>query len=341
MNHSPKTILYIGNILSSHGFSVTTIETLGKQLEGCGYSIIYSSDKKRLGARMFDMVSTLVKNRKKVDTVLIDTYSYKAFWFCYVVSMISRWFNIPYMPILHGGKLPDRLVKKPRSSRHVFDNSLMNIAPSKYLQAAFQEHGFQANYVPNNIDISQYKFKERLFCEPKLLYVRSFDRIYNPVMAIKTLAEVKKVHPDATLCMVGPDKDGTQKECREKAKELGILDSVTFSGKLLKQEWHQLSEEYSIFINTTNIDNMPVSIIEALALGLPIVSTNAGGLPYLLEDGKDALLVEIGNVNQMSDCILQLISDDQKARLLSMNGRTKAESFDWCVVKKMWETALN
>jgi len=79
--------------------------------------------------------------------------------------------------------------------------------------------------------------------------------------------------------MVGPDKDSSLGEAKDLAKQLGVAESVTFTGVLPKAQWHQLSEKFDIFINTTNIDNMPVSIIEAMALGLPIVSTNAGGLP--------------------------------------------------------------
>jgi len=340
MKQSSKKILYVGNMLSAHGLSVTTIETLGAQLESCGYSFIYSSTKKPMLARLMDMVLTLLKNRSVVDKVMIDTYSTKAFWYCYTISLLSRLFKIPYIPILHGGGLPQRLKNQPISSRHVFSNSLLNISPSRYLQVAFKEHGYNSTYIPNNISIEQYQFKERRHCDPKLLYVRCFDRTYNPTMAVEVLALVKKRYPSTTLCMVGPDKDGSLKKCKDLTEKLGVDDSIRFTGKLSKQEWHKLSEEYSIFINTTNFDNMPVSIIEAMALGLPIVSTNAGGLPYLLEDGRDALLVEKGNADQMAVRILELLADDCKAHDLSLNGREKAESFDWNRVKKDWEQIL-
>lgn len=340
MNNNKGKILYVGNMLSSHGLSVTTIETLGKQLEECGYQFIYSSEKKPMLQRLADMVWTLVRNRKNLDKVIIDTYSSTAFWFCYVISLLARMFKIPYIPILHGGGLPQRLANRPTTSKQVFQNSMLNVSPSRYLQVAFQQHGFSSVYIPNNIDIERYSFKERWKCEPKLLYVRCFDRIYNPTMAIEVLKWVKEIHPEAELCMVGPDKDGTQKVCHDLAEQLGILESVKFTGKLSKQDWHKLSEDYSIFINTTNYDNMPVSVIEALALGLPVVSTNAGGLPYLLDHGKDAILVEKGDAHQMSEAVLELLVNEDKAHLMSLNGRIKAESFDWNRVKEEWKNIL-
>src|SRR5690606_31616955 len=94
---------------------------------------------------------------------------------------------------------------------------------------------------------------------------------------------------NASLCMVGPDTDGSLSQVKALAKQLKV--SVKFTGKLTKSEWNQLSKEYNIFINTTNFDNMPVSVIEAMALGLPVVSTNVGGLPYLITDGVDGMLV--------------------------------------------------
>ncbi|MCG8582523.1 MAG: glycosyltransferase [Bacteroidales bacterium] len=340
MKNSSTTIYYVGNMLSSHGLSVTTIETLGKQLESCGYHFIYASTKKPMYARLMNMVVTLLKNRKRVDKILIDTYNSKAYWYCYTISMLSRLFKIPYFPILHGGGLPQRIKNRPLTSKQVFKNSALNISPSKFLQAAFKEHGYEAIYIPNNIDIKQYVFNERKKCDAKLLFVRSFDKIYNPTLAIKVLANLKKTYPQATLCMVGPDKDGSLETCRKLAKQLQVDESVKFTGKLSKKEWHQLSEEYSIFINTTNFDNMPVSIIEALALGIPVVSTNAGGLPYLLDDQKDAIIVEKCDVEQMTNGIQTLISDSSKANLLSINGRKKAESFDWTCVKQQWEQIL-
>jgi glycosyltransferase involved in cell wall biosynthesis len=160
-------------------------------------------------------------------------------------------------------------------------------------------------------------------------------------MAISLLYELKKDYQGAELCMVGPDKDGSMEECKILSKELGISDSVLFTGKLTKKEWHKLSENYSVFLNTTNFDNTPVSVIEALALGLPVVSTSVGGIPYLLEDGKDALLVEKGNVLQMKDAVKSIIDDEKLASQLVINARKKAESFDWNKVKNNWNEVLN
>ena len=111
-------------------------------------------------------------------------------------------------------------------------------------------------------------------------------------MAIEVLKELKNTYPNAALCMVGPDKDGTQADVQQLIKRYQLHDSVEITGVLSKEDWHKKSEDFDIFINTTNVDNTPVSVIEAMALGLPVVSTNAGGLPYLINNGKDGILIE-------------------------------------------------
>jgi glycosyltransferase involved in cell wall biosynthesis len=102
-----------------------------------------------------------------------------------------------------------------------------------------------------------------------------------------------------------------------------------------KEEWHKLSENYDIFINTTTIDNTPVSVMEAMALGLPIVSTNVGGLSYLiLED--EGVLVENQNVEEMTLAIIQLLNSSENVGKLTKNAKKKVASFDWSVVREKW-----
>ena len=120
------------------------------------------------------------------------------------------------------------------------------------------------------------------------------------------------------------------------SKKLKIENNVKFTGILDQDEWIKLSEEYDVFINTTNADNMPVSIIECLALGLPIVSTNVGGLAYLLENNKNALLVKKNDISQMVEKIMNLINDKNLVKLITKNGRKFSENFSSTVVINKW-----
>ena len=169
-----------------------------------------------------------------------------------------------------------------------------------------------------------------------MLYVRAFATIYNPVLAVRVLKLIKKEYPNVKLCMVGPDRDGSLALVEKEVNKLNLEKNIHFTGVLPKEDWHKISKDYDVFINTTNIDNTPVSLIEAMALGLPIVSTNVGGIPYLMNNGKNATLVDPNDEKLMANAILELLQNNSKTNMFSREGRIKAESMDWEVVKEKW-----
>jgi glycosyltransferase involved in cell wall biosynthesis len=330
-----KNLLYIGNKLSKHGNTTTVIETLGASLENEGYNVIYASDKKNQIIRLLDMVFTTLINIKKIDYVIIDTYSTFSFNYALIISQICRVFKKRYIPILHGGNLPNRLEKSKFLSQLIFNNSYKNVAPSNYLLDAFLSKGYNnLIHIPNTIALNEYTFFNREFDVPKLLWVRSFATIYNPKMAIKVLAQLRKEYSEAVLCMVGPDKENLLEECKTYAKSLNV--KVHFTGKLSKEEWMELSKEYNVFINTTHFDNTPVSVIEAMALGLPIVSTNVGGIPFLVNNASSGLLVDDNDVEGMTNAIKSLFNDKELGNQFITNARKTVENFDWNIVKYKW-----
>jgi len=335
-----KNLLYIGNKLSSHGITVTSIETLGLLLEDEGYHLFYASSKKNKIFRLAEMIFRTIQYSRKADYVLIDTYSTYNFWYAFAVSQLCRILNLKYIPKLHGGNLPNRLRKNPKLCSMIFKNAYLNIAPSGYLLEAFKNRGYaELVYIPNTIEIQNYSFLKRDNLQPKLLWVRSLSSIYNPEMALQVLFKLKKDFPQAQLCMVGPDKENKLSGLQQMAEELEL--DVTFTGKLSKSEWIELSRQYDIFINTTHFDNTPVSVMEAMALGLPVVSTNVGGIPYLLENRKTAILVDDEDTNAMVSGIKEIISDNILSQAMIANALEMVEKFDWNIVKSKWNEILN
>ena len=139
--------------------------------------------------------------------------------------------------------------------------------------------------------------------------------------------------------MVGPDKDGSLQTTKDFTDSIGVV--VNFTGQLAKEDWWQLASEYDIFINTTHFDNTPISVMEAMALGLPVVSTNVGGIPYLLTHNQTAILVNANDVDQMTTSIVDLIANPNEAIKLAKNARMLTEKMDWDMVKQDWFLLLN
>lgn len=333
-----KNLLYVGNKLSKDGNTATAIEVLGPLLEKGGCKVTYASSKKNMFLRFLDMIYATIKSRNTADYVLIDTYSTLNFWYAFFVSQLCRILKIKYIPILHGGNLPARLHKNPRFSKMIFAHSHANVAPSNYLLEEFTSCGFHVVYIPNAITLADFPFFHRETISPKILWVRAFSPIYNPEMALKAFSIVQNKYPSAELCMIGPDKTGIVSAIKEMAKKENL--NVVFTGKMTKSAWAARSQQYDIFINTARIDNTPYSIIEAAALGLCIVSTDVGGIPYLLKDQENAILVGDDDGESMAAAIDIIVNNLEISRKLIRNGQILAAQFDWEIVKEKWTEIL-
>lgn len=333
-----KSLLYIGNQFNNKG-NQSSIDILGRLFGGEGYKVFSASKKKNIVMRLLHMLWACLVRRKKVDVVLIDTYSTLNFYYAFFVSQLCRILELKYIPILHGGNLPERLKRSPRLSKAIFNYAYKNVAPSEYIKSNFEDLGYRNIVcIPNSIELNNYTFKERSFDKVKLLWVRSFSKIYNPLLAIKVVKALKDVNMDAKLCMVGPDSDGSMQEVIDYTKAQKV--EVTFTGKLSKQEWIEISKDYNIFINTTHFDNMPVSVIEAMALGLPVISTNVGGMPFLIKDSLTGVLVEPDSVKAFIKAIKRIINSPKESNIIALNARKTAEQLDWNVVKNQWYKVL-
>jgi glycosyltransferase involved in cell wall biosynthesis len=238
--------------------------------------------------------------------------------------------------LLHGGALPEFMAAHPRWARRVLRRARLIVAPSTYLARAVEPHGFRARIIPNVIDLRAYPYRVRRTLTPRMFWMRSFDPTYNPGMALETLARIRDSFPGATLVMAGQDK-GMQRRVEEMAVRLGLRDAVEFPGFLDMAGKIREGERADIFISTSHVDNMPVAVVEACAMGIPVVSTAVGGIPDLLTDGVNGLLVPDGDVETMVERIQRLLRQPALAESLSREGRRVAEKSAWDTVRREWE----
>jgi len=164
--------------------------------------------------------------------------------------------------------------------------------------------------IPNAIEISNYSFVERNTPRPDLIWLRAFHEIYHPEMAIEVLQRLQNQFPEVKLTMIGPDKgDGSFQKTQELVDDLNLRSSVSFSGGVSKSDVPIWLNKGDIFLNTTNFDNTPVSVMEAMACGICVVSTNVGGIPFLVEDGVDALLVPPNDPDAMAAAVKRILTE--------------------------------
>jgi glycosyltransferase involved in cell wall biosynthesis len=345
------SVLIIGNFLSGAGGSRGVCEELAQRLEERDWQLLTASAKRPKILRIADMLLTVWKQREQYAVAQVDVFSGPAFFWAEAVCSLLRRLGKPYVLTLHGGNLPQFAKRRPGRVRRLLSSAKAVTAPSGYLKEAIEPYlrggllgttpSTSIDLVPNPIEIKAYPYRERGPARPKLVWLRAFHEIYNPVMAVKVVGALTARYPEIHLNMVGPDKgDGSFERTRAEIAAAGLIERISFSGQVAKKEVPRVLSEADIFLYTTNIDNTPVSVIEAMACGLCVVTTRVGGTPFLVSDGEDGLLVECGNAPAMADAVDRLLENEHLAARCSRNARLKVESWDWARVLPRWESVL-
>lgn len=207
------------------------------------------------------------------------------------------------------------------------------IVPSGYLVDKFAEYGFQAQSIYNFVNVDRFKFRQRTNLRPIFLSNRLLEELYNIQCILRAFAIVQEKHANAKLIVAG---FGDQREMlKNYAAELK-LNNVEFVGKVSQEQMVELYEAVDIYLNSPNTDNMPGSIIECYASGVPVVTTNAGGIPYILEHEKTGLMVKINDHEALARESMRLLEDNELAENIIANGRESSRQFSWEKVRTEW-----
>ncbi len=205
------------------------------------------------------------------------------------------------------------------------------IVPSGFLRAVFERHGVSATIVPNVVDLGAFRPATEPPRTPQLAVTRNLEAIYDIATAIRAFAEVVRAHPEAHLTIAG---SGPERAALERmADELGVRVSVRFTGRLDNAELPELYRASTLMLNPARIDNMPNALLEAMASGVPIVSTNVGGIPFMVEDGVSALLVAPGDARAMARAALRILDDPALGRRIAAAGLDAAQRHAWTSVR--------
>lgn len=330
-------ICFVGNILGRNcGYVTTQGQIVADLLAAEGFSITCVSSKINRFHRLAEIITTLVRGSRRFDLVVVEVYSGMGMIIADVAGRLGRLLRLPLIMVLHGGHLPEFMERHPRWTKRVLNRADSLVAPSAYLAAKIGKFGYQIAQIPNVIDLDDYPFRERSRIEPRLIWMRSFHSIYNPEMALDVLAKLRATFPHATLTMAGVDK-GLEGAIRQKAEHLGLTDAVQFPGFLNAEEKVRQFADADIYLNTNRIDNMPVSVIEACALGLLVIATRVGGLPFLIDHRENGLLVPSEDAEAMTHAVTELLKDPDLTRRVSLGARRLAERSAWKRVRSDWE----
>lgn len=329
-------LCFVGPMAGRSGRVTTQLQTLCDLFRGAGYPVISASALPNRLIRLVHIVATVIRRRSNIDILIVDVFSGASFVVADVASILGKCFGKPIVMVLRGGALPQFMIRFPRWTKRVLRRADAMIAPSEFLARVVAEQGLKPRVIPNVIDLSVYPYCHRTKVSPRLFWMRSFHSMYNPSMAVRVVARLRSTMPDTSLVMAGEDK-GMQARVRQLTKELGLSSAVRFPGVLDIEGKAREGNAADIFLITNRVDNMPVTAVEACAMGMPVVATAVGGIPYLLKDGDTGLLVPDDSDEAMASAIHRLINEPGLARRLSTNGRKLAERSSREQILPMWE----
>jgi phenylacetate-CoA ligase len=229
-----------------------------------------------------------------------------------------------------GGEAAVFFARAPRLLAFSLRRASAIVVPSAYLAGVFEQHGHTAHIVPNVVDLQRFRPAAPATDAadgPCILVARHLEQLYDNASAVRAFAIVRESYPVARLVLAG---GGPQRAALARlAESLGVRDGVTFAGHVDNAAMPALYQASDIVLNPSLADNMPISVLEALACGVPVVSTNVGGIPALLQDGVTALLVPPGEPSAMARAILELLRDPGRAQALVAAGLAHAATFGW------------
>lgn len=331
-------ILFIGNYLQTSSTNQNTWADLTRQLSNEGHTIFNTSSKTNKFIRLLDILTTIWSKRSFYEIAEVDVFSGQAFLFAFLGSILLRLINKPFVLTLHGGNLPVFAQRHTKLIKKLLNSATTVVVPSSYLWLAMQPYRTDLVIIPNAIFIERYEFKKRVDIQPNLIWLRAFHEIYNPELAIRVLTNVRIHYPESKLLMIGPDKgDNSYSRTKQLANELGLEKAVTFIEGVKKEEVPIWLNNGDVLINTTNYDNTPISVMEAMACGLCIVSTNIGGIPYLIDNEVNGILVPPNDSVSMASAVVRILTEPGLSAKLSMSARQKAEKLDWAEIFPKWE----
>jgi L-malate glycosyltransferase len=232
----------------------------------------------------------------------------------------------------HSGEARDHLCRFC-GVRSVLEDSDRLVVPSQHLSDVFGGFGFDADVVPNTVDSAQFRFRERKPLRAKLICTRGFHRYYGIDVVVEAFAQIQQNHPAAQLDLVG--EGPLEPRIRELAQQMR-LTGVRFGGAMPHRDVAHCYHAADIFINASNLDNMPVSILEAFASGTPVVTTAPEGMSYLVEHERTGLLSEPGDARALADNVLRLLKHPELASRLARNAHEEVQRYSWQIVRLQW-----
>lgn len=277
----------------------------------------------------------LIRRIPRADVVHVFSASYWSFLLAPVPAiLLGRLLGRPVILHYHSGEADDHLTRSLVAVRLIKLAHRVAV-PSPFLASVFNRHGISAVVIPNHLEAETFRHRDRRNRPVTVLSNRNFEGLYNVAGVLEAFQRIQAAFPDARLVVAGSGSE--EASLRQRVSDMGIT-GVRFTGSVTPGEMVDFLDAADVYMNASLIDNMPMSILEAFASGLPVVSSDAGGIPFIIEDEVNGLLAPAGDAEALADQALRIFEDpDLGCRLARQAHQDCLERYSAAPALTAWE----
>ena len=278
--------------------------------------------------------ATAVAQLWRYDVVHVYSASYYSYLLSVLpIIVLGKLYRKKVLLNYHSGEAEDHLANWRLTAIPFIKWADQIVVPSGYLVDVFARFGLEAKAIPNVVELDVFRYRERKPIRPVFLTSRLHEPLYNVPCVLRAFALIQQRFPNASLTVAG---DGWMRpQLEQLARDLGLANT-RFVGRVAWDDMPNLYDSSDVYLTATNIDNMPGSVIECLSCGLPVVTTDAGGVPYIVTHDETALIVARNDHAALAAQAIRLLEDDTLAVRLARNGREVCKQYAWPAVREAW-----
>lgn len=330
MGNYHKRILIISNYKESAGGISGQVKLLYNNLLNEGVDAIIFSTKFNILKRFFIFFKLLVIGRK-FDVFHIHACSYWGFLPAIYGITVGKILKKKIILTYHGGEAEFFLKNHKRFVRWWLLKTDTNIVLSGFLGKVFNDYNIPYTIIPNILEQDNIKPILNNSISPKFISVRTLQPLYNVMCIVKAFEIVQMIYKNASLTILA---DGPCREGLEKYVADHNLNNIIFTGFISNERVLHEMQKADILLSAPKIDNQPMSILEAFKNGLVVISSNVGGVPYMIKDGYNGLLFESDNYKELADKMIWILTNQKKAKELISNGILRLRYYSWDNIKE-------
>ena len=294
----------------------------------------------RAGLRLLPYLWRLWRAVGRAQVVHVLANSGWAWHLCVAPALwLAALRGTPVIVNYRGGEADAFFADAPGHVLRALSQAALRVTPSAFLHRVFARHGLDAEIIPNIIDLSRFgPTQARDFGDsPRLLVARNLEPIYDIPTAIRAFAQVRRRYPGARLTVAGTGPE--LESLRELVVNLGLDAAIDFAGRIDNAAMPSLYAAADCVLNTSTVDNMPISVLEAFASGVALVSTAAGGIPDIVTDEVSGLLTAVGDDQALARSVCRVLGEPALAERLRAAGLAEAARYEWAQVRPLWLAA--